>query len=380
MFKLVLPGRIAIACIALLAMFSAAQAQSPRPSPTVRPTPAADEQEPVRVFTEEVRLPVIAVDQYGHYDPTVEPEDILVLEDGIAQQIRSVQRVPPNVVLVLDTGGESSGLGGQSKRTSLTRDVAINVLRQLRLGTWVYVMQFNNSVEMISDWTNDTKATAISLKSKISSGKRARFAEAVVAAAQALSTRPEGSRHVVLITDGVDTGGKIDRSDAVKQLMEARATVHVVSYTEFVRQKKDNTPGGVRGGQLPPSSDPITSTDPTLPPGVTRSPSFGVGLRFDPEMRRRRKAYEASVKKSQQILTQMAAETGGQIFLPKSGDEMIAQARTVAKQIGAEYVLTYRPKRPLAQARAGEYRRVEVASRRVGLSVSSRRGYIVPAQ
>jgi VWFA-related protein len=241
-------------------------------------------------------------------------------------------------------------------------------------------MQFNNSVEMISDWTNDTKATAMSLKSKISSGKRARFAEAVAAAAQALSTRPEGSRHVVLVTDGVDTGGKIDRSDAVKQLMEARATVHVVSYTEFVRQKKDNTPGGMRGGQLPSSADPITSTDPTLPPGVTRSPSFGVGLRFDPEMRRRRQAYEASVKKSQQILTQMAAETGGQIFLPKSGDEMIAQARTVAKQIGAEYVLTYRPKRPLAQARAGEYRRVEVASRRVGLSVSSRRGYIVPAQ
>jgi len=27
-----------------------------------------------------VRLPVVAVDQYGHYDPAVVPDDILVLE------------------------------------------------------------------------------------------------------------------------------------------------------------------------------------------------------------------------------------------------------------------------------------------------------------
>ena len=84
----------------------------------------------VKVFTEEVRLPVIAVDQFGHYDPTVVPDDILVLEDGVAQQIKSVRRIPANVLLVLDTGGELSGLGGLSKRTSLTRDVAIELLNQ----------------------------------------------------------------------------------------------------------------------------------------------------------------------------------------------------------------------------------------------------------
>ena len=75
---------------------------------------------------------MIAVDQFGHYDPTVLPDDILVLEDGVAQQIRSVRRIPANVLLVLDTGGELSGLGGLSKRTNLTRDVAIELLNQLR--------------------------------------------------------------------------------------------------------------------------------------------------------------------------------------------------------------------------------------------------------
>ena len=356
--------------------FSQSQQKPPQPLPS--PTPEDDR---VTVFTEEVRLPVVAQDQFGHYDPTVVPDDILVLEDGVAQQIKSVRRIPANVILVLDTGGELSGLGGVSKRTSLTRDAAIELLNQLREDIWVEVMQFNNSVDVLQTWTRDRPATLKVLKSKVSSGKRARFADAVAAAAQQLKDRPEGSRHVVFITDGVDSpGGKIDRAQAIKQLAAARATVHIISYTEFVRQeppKKANSE--VR--QVPTSHDPITTMDPTLPPGQTRNPAYVLhSITFDPAMRRQRKAYEDAIRTSQQVLTDMAEETGGQIFLPKSSDEMIAQAREAAREVGAEYVVTYRPKRPLASAGKGEYRRIEVASRRVGLSLRSRRGYVVPSQ
>jgi hypothetical protein len=57
---------------------------------------------------------------------------------------------------------------------------------------------------------------------------------------------------------------------------------------------------------------------------------------------------------------------------------MIDEGEEVAREIGSEYVVTYRPTRPLAEAKPGEYRNVEVASRRVGLRLRSRRGYIVP--
>jgi len=40
--------------------------------------------------------------------------------------------------------------------------------------------------------------------------------------------------------------------------------------------------------------------------------------------------------------------------------------------------VTYRPTRPLAEAQPGEYRKVAVVSRRVGLRLRSRRGYLVP--
>jgi hypothetical protein len=91
-----------------------------------------------------------------------------------------------------------------------------------------------------------------------------------------------------------------------------------------------------------------------------------------------RKAYEAEVKKSQVALKNVADETGGRMMLPINSEEMLAQANEVARAIGAEYVVTYRPKRPLAEAQPGEYRRIEVASRRVGVNLQARRGYIVP--
>jgi VWFA-related protein len=380
-----LRGTIGLLVIAALFAVGATRSSSQepaRPQASPKPSPTTEkEQDSVKVFTEEVRLPVVALDSYGHYDPTLELDDILVLEDGIAQQLRSVRHVQANVLFVLDTGGELSGMGGMSKSTSLTRAVASQLVSRLQEGATIAVMQSGNSAEMLQPWTTDKATVLRTLKTKLISAKRSRISEAIANASVQLRERPEGSRHVVLITDGVDSpGSKIDRAEAMKRLIAARATVHIISYTEFVQQKRDNKASSIGTGQRPTSSDPITATDPTLPPGTTRSPSFGISIRFDPAMRKQRKTYEAEVKKSQQALKNVAEETGGKWLLPLNSEEMLAQANEVARAIGAEYVVTYRPKRPLAEATPGEYRRIEVASRRVGLSLQARRGYVVPQE
>lgn len=355
--------------LAIAATYSYAQQQQPK-----------EQDQPVRVFTEEVRLPVVALDAYGHYDPTLELDDILVLEDGVIQQLRSLRHLPANVLFVLDTGGESSGLGGRSKSTSLTRQVASELVVKLQAGTSIAVMQSGNSSEMLQSWTTDKAAVLKTLKNKLLSSKRSRISESIANAAQQLRERPEGSRHVVMITDGVDTpGAKVDRSEAMRKLIAARATVHIISYTQFVRQKDETKEPDIVIGQRPTRSDPVAATDPTLPPGTTRSPSYGVSIRFDPAMRRLRKAYETEVKKSEEALKNVAVETGGKWLVPLNRNEMLGQTNDVARAIAAEYVVTYRPKRPLAEAKPGEYRRIEVASRRTGLNLQARRGYVVPA-
>ena len=350
--------------------------QNPPPSPT----PRIEEQEAVRIFTEEVRLPVVAVDQFGHYDPTLEADDVLVLEDGVAQQIKSVQRLPANVLLLLDVGNDL-GL----KNTNVTRDVALRVISLIHAGNRIAVMQFAARPELLQSWTDDKEKVAKTLKTQLHSGKTSRLSDAIAAASDQFKDTPPGTRHIVLISDGVESpGGRTTLISSLKQLNSIQATVHIISYTVLARLQLENRNSVVSKGDGVqrdghPGSNPVANGDPTLPPGTTRTPSFRVGsIDLDVAMRRKRKEYERATRESETRLKDIAEESGGQILLPTSSEELASEAENVARDIGSQYIVTYRPKRPLADARAGEYRRIEVASRRVGLYLRSRRGYVVP--
>ena len=352
------------------------QARNPSPTPTPRP----DEQEPVRIFTEEVRLTVAATDRFGHYDPSLELADVLVLEDGEQQQIRSIQQLPASVLLLLDVGNQL-GL----KDTKTTSQISSYVVAALHQGDRIAVMQFAERPQLLRDWTTDKDAVEKVLRTKLLSGKSSRLGDAIVAAANQFKDTTPGTRHIVLITDGVEApGGKSTLAQSLKQLNSIQASVHIISYTVLARTALENRnktvskgDGVQRDGN--PASNPVANGDPTLPPGTTRTPTFKIGsIDTDFAMRKKLKEYERATRESEKALTAMAEESGGQIMLPKSSEDLLAEAGEIARDIGSQCIVTYRPKRPLAEARPGEYRRVEVASRRVGLYLRTRRGYVVP--
>ncbi|HEX8709921.1 MAG TPA: VWA domain-containing protein [Pyrinomonadaceae bacterium] len=351
----------------------AAAAPTPEPSPLQR-----EEQEPLKVFTEEVRLPVVAFDDYGHFDPTLELDDILVLEDGVSQQIRSIRHIPASVLLVLDVDNQIT----LAKRTDTTRAIAARLLSHLRKGDEAAILQFGNGVNLMQNWTGEFAGIPRLLRTKLYGGKRGRLSEAMVAAAELLKERPQGTRHVVLITDGIETpGGRVAYSDAVRQLIAAQATVHVISYTRLVREAIAQRGRGIFSRGSGRQQDPaIGAANPSMPSEINRSPSYTVmAIDTDRAMRRWYKKYAEGTKANEQRLLALAEETGGQIALPASDEEMLAQGDLVARDIGAQYVVTYTPKRPLSSAKAGEYRRIEVAARKQGLRLRSRRGYIAGA-
>jgi VWFA-related protein len=363
--------------LALVFSAGAARAQvNPKPSPT----PKSEEPDQVRVFTEEVRLPVAATDTYGHYDPTLEIDDVLVLEDGQPQQVRSIQHLPANVLLLLDTGNDL-GL----KNTNLTRDVAMRIISALNRDSRISVMQFATKPELLQNWTTDRAALAKVLKTKLNSGKISRLASAIAAASDQFKDTLAGTRHIVLISDGVSApGGQVTITSALKQMNSMQVSVHIVSYTVLERQALQTQTKVIRGGDgvqrdSNPASNPVANGDPTLPAGTTRTPSFKIGtIDTDFAMRRKRKEYERATRDSEERLTTIAQETGGRILLPDSTESLLSQAESISRDIGSQYVVTYRPTRPLAAAKSGEYRKVEVASRRVGLYLRSRQGYVVP--
>src|SRR5258705_12714385 len=108
-----------------LSVSSYSQTVIPAPKASPTPTPRISEpQDTIRVSTEEVRIPIFAYDEYGHFDPTLELNDILVLEDGVAQELKSLERVPGNILLLLCTSGDAN----PAMRTNMTRDIALNLI------------------------------------------------------------------------------------------------------------------------------------------------------------------------------------------------------------------------------------------------------------
>ncbi|HUQ31688.1 MAG TPA: VWA domain-containing protein [Pyrinomonadaceae bacterium] len=354
-----------------------AQQTRPGPKPTQEDTPQREDQEPIKVFTEEVRLPIVAFDDYGYFDPTLELQDVLVIEDGVQQQVRSIRHIPASVLLVLDVDGQIT----VGKRTETTRAVAMRLLSHIAKGDEVAVLQFGTGVQVLQNWTTDTEPIPQILKTKLYGGKRGRVSEAMVAAAAMLKDKPAGSRHVVLVTDGIETpGGRVAYADAVKQLIAAQATIHVISYTGIVRDAiaKRYEKGILSGGDGKQGNQTVGAMDPTMSSGeINRTPSFKIfTIDTDRAMRRWYKKYAEGTKANEQRLISLAEETGGQLLQSETTDDLLKQADVVARDIGAQYVVTYTPKRPLASARAGEYRRIEVAPTKTGVRLRTRRGYI----
>lgn len=368
------------AAILLSSALSGQGQQPPRPQPITPKSPPANitDQDPIRISTEEVQLSVAAFDSFGRLDPSVQRDDILILEDGVPQEIRSARRIPANVILLLDTGGELNS----AKRVAVTREIAKQLLNSLAVDDQISVMQFNSKVELLADWTTNPRTVLPILESKLLPGKRARFLTALAEVAVRFTNSGRLNRHLVLVTDGVQSpGDRVDRSTVMQQLAAANLTVHVISYTTLSRKatQKDLRRTRKRDKSIV-SDDAVNSTPDDLRYNTLKQAHQPGGIVLDLDLDRRRqvKAYELALQISQGQLERLAEDTGGRIWLPESVAGMVDGATDAARLIDAAYLVTYKPKRALADAPAGEVRRIEVVSRRVGLHLKTRQRYIVP--
>ncbi len=205
-----------------------------------------------------------------------------------------------------------------------------------------------------------------------------------MAGAAYLREVPAGGRHVVLITDGVTSSADRTRlAEAILDLLSVHATVHVISYTSIGRKiiQRQN-PLVVVTNEKRKSAQDIANEImyPSEPWEEIRRRKIYVIVDTDIAMRRQRKKYEAETNQSEKWLASLADTTGGMMVLASSEAEMIEQGARVAREIDAQYVVAYRPKRPLALSAKGEFRSIKVAIRRGGLQIHARKGYVAKSE
>lgn len=221
-------------------------------------------------------------------------------------------------------------------------------------------------VGVLQDWTADAPAVGAVLKTKLLSGNRSRLSECLGLAASKVRERADGSAHVVVFTDGLESQSrdKIQAAainpEAARRLAASQASVHIFCFATLVRSfvKERNNPvsfGGRADG------------------------TFSVIFDTDFEMRRWFKNYARATEQRKEQLAALARETGGRLLLPATAAEAAELADKLWRDIGAQYVITYAPKLPLSPG--GQPRRVEVSSRRLGLRLFSLRNSVVaPAE
>jgi VWFA-related protein len=364
--------------ILLAAVHVRAQVTLPAPSPQA--TPPADSQEKIKVFTEEVVIPVTAHDDSGHLSFALNPQDILVFEDDVRQEVRSIRRIPANVLLLLDTGGALN----PAMSVSTTKEIATRLISNLKRDDRVAAMQFGRSLELIDDWTTDREHLIRAINTKLISGRHSQLTKALLAAAMQLRRVPAGTRHVVLITDGVDSSGDSEAlTEAIRQLLGANVTVHVIGYGALGRKKinKQNPLVIVTNKKRKSAKDIADELMyPNQQQDYKKWKKIYLVVDTDFAMRKKRDDYKEATRKGERWLQSLAEETGGLAFIPGSTAEMTPRAEEIAREIDSQYVVTYTPKRPLALATEDEYRRINVAPGVIGLHVRARRGYVAKAR
>ncbi len=339
---------------------------------TTTPTPVEDD-EAVSIFTEEIKMNVSAFDRYGKFVSNVKKEDLVILEDNRLHQPSSIRRIPANVLIVMDTGGEMR----IAKSYKQTQNTARNLVNQLSEDNYIGLIGYNNKAEIVTEWTKDKGKLLSGIKSRLSLGKRSLFVNGLALAAEYLKNSEFDNKHLVLITDGTDS---LNRKSALKELMNnllsTSITVHVISYTGMELAAFRPKAAGATKPRVRAMAGGGTGG---LPPGVGNPMGGGskVTINLDKEMIKAYKARERALVNGEKYLLSLAQNTSGLFLLPEDNEEMLEKTKLVAKAIDSNYVVTYTPKRPLSESPNGEVRTVEISSKRQGLRVLARRKLVV---
>ena len=151
-------------------------AQTPTPTPT-------DDNDPVKVDTEEIKVNVSAFDRFGEFVPEVDKRDLVIVEDGRLHQATSVRRIPANVLIVVDTGGELR----QVKNITQTRETAKALVRKLDTRNSLAILEYHDKARILTEWTTNKFKVFEDLDKKLIFGKRSIFSDAMQLATRFLS-------------------------------------------------------------------------------------------------------------------------------------------------------------------------------------------------
>ncbi|MFQ3580330.1 MAG: VWA domain-containing protein [Chloracidobacterium sp.] len=295
-----------------------AQDRSPRKPPKAEKTTTQDD-----VFTLDTNLVVLDVavfDQDNRFVGNLQKENFRVFDEQVQQEIEyfSREEAPVSLGFVLDTSGSM-----RPHRTKVTEAVKF-LTRASKPGDEFFLVDFKNKAELAEEFTPRPADIEDAVDNIVWGGGTALLDAIQLSAEYADKEGKNRRKAIIVISDGDERDSYYDRRQMIKLLQEYQVQVYVIGFP-------DEDDGG--------------------------------GL-FNRSTR----------KRSVSLINEIAGETGGRAFFPKSADELQDIVRVINADLRTQYSIGFSPSQ---DGRGTTFRRVTVRAEdgKRKLVVRTRSGY-----
>jgi hypothetical protein len=393
--------------------------------------PEAQDIDTLKTDTNLVTVPVIATDQYGTYLPDLTRDEFVVAEDGVPHEIAFFATVsaPFHVVLMLDTSASTQ------EKLRLIQEAARVFVEQLQPADRVKVISFDDQVKDLNEFTNDRRLVTAAINNT-RSGHGTKLYDAFELALNTIR-RIRGRKAVVLFSDGVDWHSDAATFDGtLRGLDEEGVIVYPIRYDtrseaeRLAREQNDQIAPSLPTIDVIRRAPPSGTTAPTFPsddPGSlpTSGSTKKVGVLglppADEILRRRREAerdreirrdrgrvpapgdipdasrrlpdgtpdprdrrddsisglLDVLYTTADSYLNNLADKSGGKLLRADVLSSLPDAFAKIAAELRTQYLIGYYP---IKKERDDKYRRIKVTSKRKGVLIRSRPGYLATAR
>ncbi|HCE02844.1 MAG TPA: hypothetical protein DEQ98_06335 [Acidobacteria bacterium] len=271
-----------------------------------------------------VALNVTVTDSDNRYVTDLDQSGFLLYEDGAIQDVTFFTRsqLPVALALLMDTSAS------MSEKMSTAQEAAIGFADRLREQDLASVIDFDNRVEILHEFTNSLDDLTAAIRRTSAGGSTSLYNAIYISLKElakvgaAISEATEIRRQaIVVLSDGEDTSSLVEFEEVLELAKRSNTVI------------------------------------------------YAIGLRSQ-ERRTRRGFREADF-----VLRQLAQETGGRHFFPDTADELPEIYQLISDELSSQYTLGYASKNPL---RDGRYRRIVVRVDRPDVAARTKLGYYAP--
>ena len=171
----------------------------------------------------------------GAQNTPISSKEVSIYDNGIEQTIRNFTPDPSPAKIVLLVDNSLSIRADVDKLEGAAREFAYEIFE----GDKLLIVGYDETAEIVSDWTDDAKTIEKSIKLFRKKGQPYLFDAIRAVLAEALRPIPSQKRVIVVISDGLDRGSKATFENTLAELQSDNITVYAI-------QAVDRTRGAIR--------------------------------------------------------------------------------------------------------------------------------------